>query len=328
MKQLSSRMPDRPTDQPSNARRRLSEVLPQFQALNSSSAANQAKTECRRGEFLEHLVTQKYPTAVAEEHIQFIRDSFTGFNKEIGKLHTGVTRVSRREGRYVKNVGFDNGMSAVDVDDHKDSNYNGDGEATSTQLTAEQEAEDDEHWLQVVNALPKDTTMTEYFIEMGYQLPPSPPKEELKIQDQQEILLPRRRTQSKRWVPSHIKNNKRASLPSPSTAQPFDNASLHNTVPERNVDTTGNLARLVEPSNSRPSMPPLKRAKTLSSSSGRSHFRPKQPPRCASCVQMKKNCDRQIPRGRCSSMREHKVCIPYWRDVQRNLEAEQRELGF
>ncbi|TGO47360.1 hypothetical protein BCON_0281g00050 [Botryotinia convoluta] len=330
MKQPSSRMPGQPTDQPSNAIHRLSEVVPRFQSLTASSAANQAKTEYRRGEFLEQLVSQKYPTVVAEEHIQFIRDSFTSFNNQIRKLHASVPRVPKRRRRSARNGNIDNGMSAemdgetaMDVDDENDSDYNGDDGANSPQLTAEQEAEDEEHWHQAINALPKDTTMTKYFIEMGYQMPPSPPKEESKVQDQQELRLPKRKTHSKKWVPSLTKNNKRASLPPPNTEQLFNNPSLHNTVSEQNVDTTGNLVSgSLEQSHSSPSMPSPKRAKTASLSSGRSHFGPKQPPRCASCVQMKKNCDRQTPCGRCSSMREYKVCTPYWRDLQRNLEAE------
>ncbi|KAF5875749.1 uncharacterized protein Bfra_011512ia [Botrytis fragariae] len=330
MKQSSSRMPSQPTDQPSNAIHRLSEVLPRFESLTASSAANQAKTEYRRGEFLEQLVSQKYPAVVAEEHIQFIRDSFTSFNDQIKKLHTDVPRVIQRLRRSARIGNIDNdtnaetdGEMAMDVDDRKDSDYNEDCGVISHQLTAEEEAEDEERWLQAVNALPKETTMTKYFIEMGYQMPPSPPKEESKVQDQQELQLPRRKTHSKKWVPSLIKNNKRASLPPACTEQRFDDASLHNTVPNQNADKTGNLAWPREPSHSSSSMPPLKRAKTVFSSSGRSNFGAKQPPRCASCVQMKKNCDRKTPCGRCSSMRDYKVCIPYWRDLQRNLEAEQ-----
>ncbi|TGO21046.1 hypothetical protein BPAE_0246g00120 [Botrytis paeoniae] len=335
MKQSSSRMPGQPTDQPSNAIHRLSEVVPRFQSLTASSAANQAKTEYRRGEFLEQLVSQKYPAVVAEEHIQFIRDSFTSFNDQIRKLHTDVPRIPQRRRRSARNGNIDNGMSAemdgemaMDVDDKKDSDYNEDGGVMSHQLTAEQEAEDEERWIQAVNALPKETTMTKYFIEMGYQMPPSPRKEESKVQDQQELRLPRRKIHSKKWVTSLIKNNKRASPQPPITGQRFDDASLHNTVPNQIADTTGNLAWPGEPSHSSLSMPPPKRAKTASSSSGRSHFGPKQSPRCASCVQMKKNCDRKTPCGRCSSMRGYKVCTPYWRDLQRNLEAEQLELGF
>ncbi|THV55463.1 hypothetical protein BGAL_0008g00500 [Botrytis galanthina] len=334
MKQSSRRTPGQPTDQPSNAIHRLSEVVPRFQSLTASSAANQAKTEYRRGEFLEQLVSQKYPTVVAEEHIQFIRDSFTGFNEELKKLHTGVPTVPQILRRSARISNVDNGICAetneemaMGVDDDKDRDYNEDGGATSSQLTAEQEADDEEHWRQAVNSHSIDTTMTKYFVEMGYQAPPSPPKEESKVQEQEEPRLPKRKAHSKKWVPSLNKNNKRASLQPPNTEQLFHNLSLHNTVPEQNVDTTGNLVgRSLESSLSSPSMPPAKRAKMESSSSARSDFRLKQPPRCASCVQMKKNCDRRTPCGRCSGMREFKLCIPYWRDLQRNWDAERSEL--
>ncbi|KAF7885345.1 uncharacterized protein EAF01_011410 [Botrytis porri] len=330
MKQSSSRMPSQPTDQPSNAIHRLSEALPRFESLTASSAANQAETEYRRGEFLEQLVSQKYPTVVAEEHIQFIRDSFTSFNDQLRKLHMGVPTVPHKLRRSTRNGNINNAMSAkmdgemaMDVDDHKDGDYNEDSGATSSRLTAEQEAEDEEHWLQAVNSIPKDTTMTEYFVEMGYQMPPSPPREELKVQDQQELRPLKCQPHSKKWVPSLIKNNKHASLPPTNPEQLLNNAPLHHTAPEQNVDTTHNLAGSVEQSHSSPSMPPPKRAKTLSSSSTIWQYGPKQPPRCASCVQMKKNCDRKTPCGRCSGMREYKVCIPYWRDLQRNMEARQ-----
>lgn len=334
MKQSSRRTPGQPTHQPSNAVHRLSEVVPRFQSLTASSAANQAKTEYRRGEFLEQLVSQKYPTVVAEEHIQFIRDSFTGLNEQLKKLHTGVPTVPQILRRSARISNVDNGMSAemneemaMGVDDDKDRDYNEDGGATSSQFTAEQEAEDEEHWRQAVDALSVDTTMTKYFVEMGYQAPPSPPKEESKVQEQEEPRLPKRKAHSKKWVPSLNKNTKRASLPPPNTEQLFHNLSLHNTVPEQNVNTTGTLVgRSLDSSLSSPSMPPAKRAKTESSSSARSDFRLKQPPRCASCVQMKKNCDRRTPCGRCSGMREFKLCIPYWRDLQRNWDAERSEL--
>ncbi|KAF7909200.1 uncharacterized protein EAE98_012279 [Botrytis deweyae] len=338
MKQSSRRAPVQPTDEPSNAIHRLSDVVPQFQSLTASSAANQAKTEYRRGEFLEQLVSQKYPTVIAEENIQFIRDSFTSFNEQLEKLHRGVPLVPTVLRRSARNINVNNGMSAkmdgemamdVDVDDDKDRDYSEDGGTDSPQLTAEQEAEDEEHWHQAVDALSIDTTMTNYFVEMGYQMPPSPPKEESKVQGQEELRLHKRKAHSKKWVPSLNKNNKRTSMPPPDTEQMFHNLSIRNTVPEQNVDTTGNLVGgSLEPSLSSPSMPPPKRAKTASSSSARSRFGPKQPPRCASCVQMKKNCDRQTPCGRCSGMRDYKVCIPYWRDLQRNSEAEQRELEF
>ncbi|TEY45832.1 hypothetical protein BOTCAL_0327g00120 [Botryotinia calthae] len=330
MKQSSSRTLGQPTGQPSNAIHRISEVVSGFQSLNSSSAANQAKTEYRRGEFLEQLVTQKYPAAVAEEHIQFIRDSFTSFNERIRELHMDVPEVPKRRGKKVKNDNIDNSMSAetdgekaMVADDDKDSDYNEDGGAASPQLTAEQEAEDEEHWRQEVNALTKDTNMTKYFVEMGYQMPSSLPKEGLKVQDQQENLVPRRKSLSKRWVPRLINNNKRASLPPPNIGQRFEYASPHNNAQEQEVDTTRNLPGSVVPSLSNPSIPPSKRAKTASLSSTRPHSGPKLPPRCASCVQMKKNCDRKTPCGRCSGMRDYKACNPYWRDVQRSLEAEQ-----
>ncbi|TGO40565.1 hypothetical protein BHYA_0035g00390 [Botrytis hyacinthi] len=330
MKQSSRRTPGQPTDQPSNAIHRLSEVVTRFESLTASSAANQAKTEYRRGEFLEQLVGQKYPAVVAEEHIRFIRDSFTSFNDQIKKLHTGVPLVPQILRRSARHSNIDNGMSAemggemaMDVDDDEDRDYNEDGGAASPQLTAEQEAEDEEHWRQAVNALSIDTTMTKYFVEMGYQAPHSPSKEESKVQGQEELRLPKRKSHSKKWVPSLNKNNKRALLPPPNTEQLFHNLSLHSTAPEQNINTTGNLVGgSIEPSFSSPSMPPPKRAKTVSSSSSRSDFRLKQPPRCASCVQMKKNCDRRTPCGRCSGMRNHKVCIPYWRDLQRNWDAE------
>ncbi|KAM0137309.1 hypothetical protein ACHAP3_004115 [Botrytis cinerea] len=330
MKQSSSRTPGQPTGRPSNAIRRLPEVVSGFQSLNSSSAANQAKTEYRRGEFLEQLVTQKYPAAVAEEHIQFIRDSFTSFNERVRKRHMAVPIAPKRRGRKVKNADIDNGMSAetdgemaMVVDDDKDSDYNEDRGAVSCQLTAEQEAEDEEHWRQSVNDLPKDTSMTKYFVEMGYQMPSSLPEEGFKVQDQQESTLPRRKILSKKWVPRPIKNNKRASLPPPNADQRFEYPSPHNTAQEQKVDTTSNLPVSVAPSLFNPSVPSSKRAKTASLSSTRSHSGPKLPPRCASCVQMKKNCDRKTPCGRCSGMREYKACNPYWRDVQRSLEAEQ-----
>ncbi|TGO11831.1 hypothetical protein BTUL_0100g00080 [Botrytis tulipae] len=290
MKQSSRRTPGQPTDQPSNAIHRLSEVVPRFQSLTASSAANQAKTEYRRGEFLEQLVRQKYPAVVAEEHIQFIRDSFTSFNEKLKKLHTGVTIVHQGLRRSARHANTDNGISAemnedmaLDVDDDKDKGYNEDGGAASSQLTAEQEAEDEEHWRQAVNAHSIDTTMSNYFVEMGYQAPHSPPKEESEVQDQEELRLPKRKAHSKKWVPSLTKNNKRASLPPPNTEQLFHNLSLHNTAPEQNVATTGTLVGgSLESSLSSPSMPPPKRAKTESSSSARSDFRLKQPPRCAS----------------------------------------------
>ncbi|KAF7875260.1 hypothetical protein EAF04_002432 [Stromatinia cepivora] len=315
----SSRIPDQTTDQPSNPIHRLSEVVPRFQSLKLSSAANQAKTEDRRGQLLEQLVKQKYAGEVAEGNISFIRNSFTSFNDRIKELHKGVPIAPKKWG---KDLVIENDADAemddemeVEVDDDKDGDYNSDGGTSSRRLTAEEEEEDEEHWRQTVTALPQHTTITNYYVEMGYQMAPAPPKEELEEQSPQLPLgghSVQCKPKAKKWVP-RMPMNKRCATSLPTNIEPrFNNAPLYNTEP------LGSAENKLEPkasSSFSSLMPPPKRAKTASSPLSGPRFGPKPAPRCTSCVKMRKLCDRKSPCGRCCGMREVKECVPYWRDV-------------
>ncbi|ESZ90435.1 hypothetical protein SBOR_9178 [Sclerotinia borealis F-4128] len=294
----SKRVPSQMTDRPSNPAHRFSEVIPRFQTLSLTSAANQAKTEYRQGEFLEELVKQRYLGRVAEDHVTFIRDSFTSLNKRIGELHKRVPIVPKRFG---KTCATEEGMDAkmddgyVNVDDDKDGDYNGDG-GVVYRLTAEQEEEDEEHWRQTVTTLPKRTTITDYYVEMGYQMSSSPPKVR---PEEQSSPLPRcgrsveRKPRAQKWVPRMPKNRKRPASPSPTTE------TLNTRT--QNAETIGHMYRPEAAPTSSSVMSPPKRAKTASSPLPGP--RPKRPPRCASCMRMRKLCDRKSPCGRCSGMR-------------------------
>ncbi|KAI9646456.1 hypothetical protein NHQ30_004448 [Ciborinia camelliae] len=175
----SKQVLDQMTDRPSNPIHRLSEVLPRFEALRVASAVNHKKTEYRQGELLENLVKQKYPGNDADECIKSIRDNFASYNKRIRELH--------KRGPVATATGDEDAEMVVDANDDKDGNYNGDGGANSHRLTAEQEKEDEEHWNRTVNALPKRLTITDYYVEMGYQMGPFTPKEGLKEEPQEEL---------------------------------------------------------------------------------------------------------------------------------------------
>lgn len=317
----SNHMPDLTANHPSNAIHRLSDVVPSFHTLALSSAANQAKTEHRRGELLEELVKQKYTGDAVEEHIKYIRDSFSGFNKRISELHKGAKITSKRWGKDLAteddaDIDEDDEMEDEVDDDDKDGDYNGD-RGISKPLTAEQEEEDEEHWRQTVAAIPKDTTITNYYVEMGYQMAPSPPKEEPEIQNQPVSRSERstqrnsrRNASAKPWIPSLPKNKKRLASPLPIIESPAIN------VPLDSIEVTDKMDGLVstaDPSSLMPAAP--KRAKVTSSSVSLPRFGPKRSPRCSSCMRMKKQCDRKSPCGRCAGMPGGRECTPYWRDV-------------
>ncbi|RAL64666.1 hypothetical protein DID88_001699 [Monilinia fructigena] len=145
-------------NRPRHSIHRLSELAPRLEALRAASAVNQAKTECRQGDYLEELTKRRYMGEVAEEKVEHIRDSFATLNERIGQLHQPGPRAKNK---------------TVEIDDGKDEDYNGDGGVRYRRLTAEEEQEDEQHWLQTVDALPKDTRMTEYYVEMGYQMGPA-----------------------------------------------------------------------------------------------------------------------------------------------------------
>ncbi|KAJ8064264.1 hypothetical protein OCU04_006610 [Sclerotinia nivalis] len=319
----SSRIPSQTTDRPSNPIHRLSEVVPRFQSLNVSSAVNQAKTEDRRGQLLEQLIKQKYAGEVAEDNISFIRDSFTSFNDRIKELHkgSGVPIAPKKWGKDLvvendTNYEMDDEVE-VEVDD-KDGDYNSDGGTLPCGLTAEEEEEDEEHWRKTVTALPQHTTITNYYVEMGYQITPTPREEEF---EQQSPQLPvggnsvQHKPKAKKWEPCIPMNKKRATSSPTNTDPQFNNAPLYNTEPFPNSEIIRSTS-VPEASSPFSSLePPPKRAKTASSPLSGPRFGPKPAPRCTSCMKMRKLCDRKSPCGRCSGMREFKECVPYWRDV-------------
>ncbi|EDN98394.1 predicted protein [Sclerotinia sclerotiorum 1980 UF-70] len=280
----SSRTFSQTTDRPSNPIHRLSEVVPRFHSLNFSSAANQAKAEDRRGQLLEQLIKQKYEGKVAEENISFIRDSFTSFNDKIKELHkdTGVPIASKKWG---KDLVVENGTnSEVDemedeVDDDKYGNYNSDGGTVFRRLTTQEEEEDEEHWRKTVTALPQHMTITSYYVEMGYQMAPTPRVKEIEEQNPQ---LPSGETsvqgkpKDKKWVP-RMPNNKRPATPSPAKTNSKSNkAQLYNTEAFPNTEI---IARIEASSPLSSLKPPPKRTKTASSPLSGLRFGPKPPPR-------------------------------------------------
>ncbi|QSZ35775.1 hypothetical protein DSL72_006897 [Monilinia vaccinii-corymbosi] len=182
-------------DQPSNPIHRLSELVPRLEALRAASALNQAKTEQRRGEYLEELAKLKYKGLVAEEKVEFIRNSFASLNDRIGELHQTAPRARKGFKKRANAVAaavvvddddsaeMEEGMDISAVDDEEDGNYKGDGGGRYRRLTVEEEEDDERHWQQTLKALQKETTVAEYYIEMGYQMgSASQPKEQPKEQ--------------------------------------------------------------------------------------------------------------------------------------------------
>ncbi|KAA8573248.1 hypothetical protein EYC84_003742 [Monilinia fructicola] len=165
-------------NRPRHSIHRLSELVPRLEALRAASAVCQAKTEYRQGDYLEELTKRRYMGEVAEDKVEHIRNSFATLNERISQLHQPVPstrKISGKEPAIVDggNAEAEKDKEIVEVDDEKDENYNGDGGVRYRRLTAEEEKEDEQHWRQTVNALPKDTRMTEYYVEMGYQMGPA-----------------------------------------------------------------------------------------------------------------------------------------------------------
>ncbi|CAD6439255.1 2cbd070a-8f88-4ea4-bd5c-c94f803482bd [Sclerotinia trifoliorum] len=303
----SSRTTCHTTDRPSNPVHRLSEVVPRFQTLNFSSAVNQAKTEDRRGQLLEQLIKQRYEGQIAEENISFIRDSFTSFNDKIKELHKG-TGVRAGSKKWGKDLVFENGTnSEVDdemeakVDDVEYGDNNSNGGTVFSRLTTQEEEDDEEHWRKTVTALPQHTTITSYYVEMGYQMAPAS-REGKSEEHSPQLPLGENSIQAKpkakKWVPRMSTNRRPATRLPKNINSKFNNAQLYNTEPFTNTRIIRNTSKT-----------------EVSSPLSRPRFGPKLPPRCSSCLMMRKLCDRKSPCGRCSAMREVKQCVPYWRDV-------------
>ncbi|KAG4027991.1 hypothetical protein MFRU_025g00570 [Monilinia fructicola] len=332
-------------NRPRHSIHRLSELVPRLEALRAASAVNQAKTECRQGDYLEELTKRRYMGEVAEDKVEHIRNSFATLNERISQLHQPVPstrKISGKEPAIVDggNAEAEKDKEIVEVDDEKDENYNGDGGVRYRRLTAEEEKEDEQHWRQTVNALPKDTRMTEYYVEMGYQMGPALSSQ--RETEKQDSPAPHSKDSSissppEKKVVSPIGNDERAvrllSEPSrptsllkirigtPSRDTPQFDWSLHGTSTKRpSVSSPDQINQMQEfeaseASSSTLAPPPAKRRKSAYTPLSGPRFGPKIAPRCETCMRMRKLCDRKSPCGRCSSLRRSPECVPYGPDL-------------
>ncbi|KAB8289988.1 hypothetical protein EYC80_010315 [Monilinia laxa] len=332
-------------NRPRHSIHRLSELVPRLEALRASSAVNQAKTECRQEDYLEELTRRRYMGEVAEEKVEHIRDSFATLNERIGQLHEPGPRTKNISGKEPAIVDDgdseqEEGIKIVEIDDEKDEDYNGDGGVRCRRLTVEEEQEDEQHWRQTVDALPKDTRMTEYYVEMGYQMGPA--LSSRGESEKQQSPVPhsggsaRTVRPKKLFVPSIPSDQRdvhllpeptkptsllRIRIGTPSRDNPSLDRSLHGTsIKHSSVSSTDPINQIYgseasEASSSTLAPSPAKRHKSSYVPLSGPRFGPKIAPRCETCMRMRKLCDRRSPCGRCSSLRNSPECIPYGPDL-------------
>ena len=130
--------------------------------------------------------------------------SFAKLNNRIGVLHKTVLMPRKQSGK------------ACAAENDMEANYNGNGGGHDNGLTENEEQEDAEHWQQILAALPQNQTITDYYVEIGYQMPAPTPisqAEERSNSFPDHVPSTQSKSRAKKWVPRLANAKKRAAPP-------------------------------------------------------------------------------------------------------------------